>query len=200
VFELFAQADKSLERSRGGLGIGLAVVRKLVELHRGSITVTSLGLGRGSEFTVRLPALEGNGPAGLEATERRPGETGTPSLRILVVDDNVDTATGMATLLQLAGHEVQVAHEGRAAVEVARTFRPRVLLLDLGLPGLSGYEVATQLRNEGCCRDSVFVAVSGYGQEQDRERSQAAGFDHHLAKPVDLESLRTVLAAIRRGG
>jgi two-component system CheB/CheR fusion protein len=194
VFELFAQADKSLERTHGGLGIGLAVVRKLVELHGGSITATSSGLGQGSQFTVRLPTQEEDTRAEPAATERRPDEQAAHPLRILVVEDRVDIASGMATLLQREGHGVQIAHDGHTAVELARALRPDVLLVDLGLPGLSGYEVTARLRGEACCRESVFIAISGYAQEQDRERSRAAGFDHHLAKPVDLGKVRALLS------
>lgn len=193
VFELFSQVDKSLERSRGGLGIGLSVVRRLVEMHGGTVSASSAGLSKGSEFTVRLPALP-DSPLSETAERDTADMVGTASSRILVVDDSVDTALSMAKLLRLAGHEVETAHDGHTAIEVASSFRPEVLLLDLGLPGLSGYEVAAALRRAECCDRSTFIAASGYGQTQDRERSRAAGFDYHLAKPIDLDSLRELIA------
>ena len=196
VFELFSQVDKSLDRTRGGLGIGLSVVKKLAEMHGGSVWASSEGLGKGSEFAVRLPALdESTHPQGEET--RRAEETGTPPRRILVVDDNVDAAVGLARLLRFAGHQLEIAHDGNAAIALADRFRPDVLLLDIGLPGLSGYEVASQLRTHESCRECLFIAVSGYGQEQDRERSRAAGFHHHLAKPVDIDLLIDLIASPR---
>ena len=191
AFELFAQADKSLDRSRGGLGIGLSVVKRLVEMHAGTVWAESDGLGKGSRFAVRLPALKG-GEGHAPQPEAPPGET--KPQRILVVDDSVDTAIGMMKLLRIAGHEVEIVHDGNEAIEVARTFRPHVILLDIGLPGLSGYDVAARLRNEDCCRHSVLIAASGYGQEQDRERSRAAGFDHHFAKPIDIDLLISIIS------
>jgi len=195
VFELFAQAEKSLDRARGGLGIGLSVVKKLVEMHGGTVEATSAGLGRGSEFSVRLPALREQSQA---ATEMPPRLGETQSRRILVVDDSVDTAVGMAMLLRMVGHEVEIAHDGHAAVEAARAFLPEVLLLDIGLPGLSGYEVAAMLRGDVVFKGSVFIAASGYGQEHDRERSRASGFDHHISKPVDFDLLVELIATPRR--
>jgi signal transduction histidine kinase len=187
MFRLFAQGDRSLARSEGGLGIGLTVVRKLAEMHGGSVVAWSDGPGKGSEFTVYLPrAREAAGPGPEEGRAPRPAGKGA---RILVVDDNVDTALGMARLLRLLGNEVVTVHDGPAAIEKARTFRPAFVLLDIGLPGLDGYEVAATLRGEDHHQDAVIIAVSGYGQEEDRRRSRAAGFDHHLVKPVDFDSL-----------
>ena len=191
MFELFAQGDRSLARSEGGLGIGLTVVRKLVELHGGTVTAQSEGLGRGSEFTIRLPATA-------ERAEKKPSPA-TPAgvegrrARILVVDDNVDTARGMARLLKLQGHDIRTAHSGPDALEAAREHRPEFVLLDIGLPGMDGYEVASRLRREDFGKGVMIVAVSGYGQEEDRRRSREAGFDHHLIKPVDPDALMALL-------
>ncbi len=192
VFELFAQVDKTLDRARGGLGIGLAVVKKIVEMHGGSVTASSAGLGKGSEFSIRLDALNDRAPS--RGQERGQGGAAL-TRRILVVDDSVDTAIGMARLLRMAGHEVEIVHDGNAAIETARAFHPEVLLLDLGLPGLSGYEVAAILSKEPEFKDSIFIAASGYGQDQDREQSRAAGFDHHVAKPVDFDLLTDLIAS-----
>jgi CheY-like chemotaxis protein len=191
IFDLFAQGDRTMARSEGGLGIGLTLVQKLTEMHGGSVTAASEGRGKGSEFTVRLPALE-------EPAARKPRTWGTlprvarPSSRVLVVDDNVDSALGLSRLLKLLGHEVQVAHDGPAALEEARAHRPEVVLLDLGLPGMDGYEVAQRLRAEECCKDALIIAVSGYGRPEDLRHSKEAGFDHHLVKPVDYEVLMTL--------
>jgi CheY-like chemotaxis protein len=145
-----------------------------------------------------LPALkEAKRHSGGDAVLQR-GESGAKSRRILVVDDSLDTAIGMARLLRIDGHEVEIAHDGHTAIEAALSFGPEVLLLDLGLPGLSDYEIADRLRNEDACRNAVFIAISGYAQEQDRGRSQAAGFDHHLAKPVDFTSLRALISTPTR--
>jgi PAS domain S-box-containing protein len=188
VFDLFAQGDRTSARSEGGLGIGLTLVQKLAEMHGGTVTAKSEGTGKGSEFTVRLPALK-------EAATRKASPKGTlprvarQASRVLVVDDNRDTATSLAKLLKLLGHDVQMAHDGLTAVELARTHRPEIVLLDIGLPGMDGYEVAKQLRREEFCKDSLIIATSGYGQEEDRRRSQEAGFNHHLVKPVDFDAL-----------
>jgi PAS domain S-box-containing protein len=196
MFELFAQGDRSLARSEGGLGIGLTVVKKLVEMHGGIIVAKSDGPGKGSEFTIRLPAVakprEGSSdPSSPEARKIK-------MARILVVDDNVDTARGMARLLKILGHEVATAHNGFEAIHLARSTSPDFILLDIGLPGMSGYEVAAQLRREECCRGAVIVAVSGYGQEEDRRRSKQAGFDFHLVKPLDHDALLALLAGSGR--
>lgn len=193
VFELFAQADRSLDRSAGGLGIGLTVARRLAEMHGGSITATSAGLGLGAEFTVRLPTV----PAPVESEAPRPADTApVTAQKILVVDDNRDTAHAAALLLEASGHEVQTAHDGPTALEIARQFRPQSILLDIGLPGLNGYEVARTLRSEGF-EQTTIVAISGYGQAEDRQRSREAGFDHHLVKPVNHRVLLDVLRAGR---
>jgi PAS domain S-box-containing protein len=183
MFELFAQADRSLARSEGGLGIGLTLVRSLAELHGGTVTATSGGPGKGSEFVVRLPAAQRQTPAA-PGLKGGPADSLTRRFRVLVVDDNVDTAAGMAKLLKLSGHDVRIAHSGEEALKAAHEHRPEVLLLDIGLPGMDGYELASRLRQEECGRDAVLIAVSGYGEEQARHRSEKAGFNHHLVKPV----------------
>ncbi len=193
MFELFAQGDRSLARSEGGLGIGLTVVKKLVELHGGTVTAASEGPGKGSEFTIRLPAAAR--PDASEATPVEPTKPEGRASRVLIVEDNVDTARGMARLLTLIGHEVATAHDGFAALDVARRFAPECILLDIGLPGMDGYEVASRLRREECCKDALIVAISGYSQDEDRRRSKAAGFDHHLIKPLDHDALLALLSA-----
>ena len=195
MFELFVQADRSLARSEGGLGIGLTLVRSLAELHGGSVAATSDGPGKGSEFLLRLPAVRppaGSGPG----SETGPEEGPPRSSRVLVVDDNADSANGMARLLKLSGHVVRVAHSGPDALASAREHRPEVVVLDIGLPGMDGYEVAARLRREECCQGAVIIAVTGYGEEQARGRSQAAGFDHHLVKPVNFEKLLSVMERV----
>jgi PAS domain S-box-containing protein len=194
VFELFAQADRTIDRSQGGLGIGLTVARKLAEMHGGTVTAYSEGVGKGAEFTVRLPLSEA---AGKDDAMRGAGPSAAGAkLRLLVVDDNRDMAQAEALLLQKHGHEVAVAHDGEAAIQVAKEFQPHAILLDIGLPVLNGYDVAAQLRRDGFARHPL-IAVSGYGQADDRERSRKAGFDYHLVKPVDVQSLMAILAQVR---
>jgi signal transduction histidine kinase/CheY-like chemotaxis protein len=192
VFDLFTQAQRTLDRSQGGLGLGLTLVRRLVAMHGGSVEAASDGPGRGSEFTVRLPLLA---PRALDcdaANATRP--TAVPNARrILVVDDNVDAADSLATLLRLTGHDVSTAYSGPDALHAARERRPEVVLLDIGLPGMSGYEVAGRLRELPGLERAVVVAVTGYGQDEDRKHSQQAGFDLHLTKPVSLDELRSAL-------
>jgi PAS domain S-box-containing protein len=194
MFQLFAQGDRSLARSEGGLGIGLTLVRSLAELHGGTVTATSGGTGKGSEFVLRLPAAQGLTPA---AAVPAGGPAGSPvrRLRVLVVEDIVDTAKGMAELLKLADDDVWVAYSGEEAILAAREHRPEVILLDIGLPGMDGYELASRLRQEECGRDTVLIALSGYGGDEALRRSQEAGIDHHLLKPVDFDAL---LALINR--
>jgi len=193
MFELFAQGDRSLARSEGGLGIGLTLVRSLAEMHGGSVTATSEGPGKGSEFMVRLPAVA----ARAEEIPRLPAKTPQANAhraRILIVDDNVDMVRGLVRLLELLGHDVQTAYDGPTAIEAARVHRPAFVLLDLGLPGMDGYQVATRLRQEQGSQDAVIIAVTGYGQEDDRCRSREAGFDHHLVKPIDRNVLVTLIS------
>lgn len=198
IFDLFMQADHSLTRSGGGLGIGLTLVRTLVEMHGGSVSVDSEGPGRGSEFCVRLPRSTRDLGAGAWATTPPPSPE-SAALRILVVDDNADSAESLAVLLGLRGHEVHTAQDGAAAISIASTLVPQLVLLDIGLPGIDGYEVARRLR-ETCSGGEamVLVAVTGYGRPEDVQRALAAGFDHHLMKPVDLVSLMAVVQQGRR--
>lgn len=192
IFDLFTQADNSLDRAEGGLGIGLTLVKRLVELHGGTVEARSDGEGKGSEFVVRLPhafarsAEPDRGPAAREAP--------SGSLRVLIVDDNIDAAESLAALLRLSGHEPRSAYGGPAALEAARSFRPQAILLDLGLPGLDGYEVARRLRADPLTAHCLLVAVSGYSQPEDQARAREAGFNHHLAKPADLAALHRILS------
>jgi PAS domain S-box-containing protein len=193
IFEPFMQVDHSLDRSQGGLGVGLTLARSLVEMHGGTLTAFSEGLGRGSEFVVWLPIrrepVASPDPEG-GAGERKGGRQGR---RVLVVDDNRDSAESIALLAEIWGHEVRTALDGPSALDIAAAYRPEVILLDIGLPGMDGYEVARQLRQRQG-GDPVLVAMTGYGMEEDRRRSREAGFDHHLVKPVDPEGLRVLLA------
>ena len=181
IFDLFTQAERSLDRSQGGLGIGLALVQRLVEMHGGTVAASS-ALGQGSEFVVRLPVVPPPEPQPPSPPTEKAQPTG-PSLRVLVVDDNVDTVTTLAMLVQESGHDVRTAYDGSAVLEAALDYRPNVVLLDIGLPGLDGFEVAKRLRQQPALQNVVLVAMTGYGQESDRQRSQEAGFDHHLVKP-----------------
>jgi PAS domain S-box-containing protein len=195
VFEMFAQVDTSLERSRDGLGIGLTLVKTLVELHGGSVVARSDGPGRGSEFTVRLPVVDDVRPA--EPVPEAAAAGIAPARRVLIVDDNVDGAESLALLLRFAGHVIEVAHDGEAALAVAGHFRPEVALLDIGLPGLNGYEVCQRLRREPWGQAMTIVALTGWGQDDDRRRSSDAGFDRHMVKPVDPPALLELLARVR---
>jgi signal transduction histidine kinase/ActR/RegA family two-component response regulator len=191
IFDLFAQGRRSLARSEGGLGVGLTIVKKLVKLHGGSVLARSEGPGRGSEFTVRLPAAEPQPPEPTPppaAPARRKGQ------KILIVDDNRDMARGLARLLTLLGHEVELAFDGPEGIASARAHRPEVVLLDIGLPHLDGYQVARRLRQEEGLVRALIIAISGYAQEDDRRRSREAGMDHHLAKPVDLKTIAGLIA------
>lgn len=196
VFDLFTQGERTLDRSQGGLGIGLALVRRLVELHQGRVEAQST-LGQGSEFVVRLPLGPSHEPTPptLALESARPPTTAT-ALRVLVVDDNEDMALSTAMLLQAAGHQTRLAHSGLEALDVARDYQPDLAILDIGLPGIDGYEVARRMRQQPGLHRVVLLAMSGYGQPSDFERSHAAGFDHHLVKPVPLAKLLEVLASV----
>jgi CheY-like chemotaxis protein/two-component sensor histidine kinase len=187
VFELFAQLNRSYERSDGGLGIGLTLAKRLVELHSGHIEAHSDGLNHGSEFAVRLPTI---GAPAAPAPSVLPSEPANPnSRRVLIADDNQDAAVSLSLLLQAMGHETRVAYDGLEAVEAAEAFRPDVVLLDLAMPKLDGYEVARRIAQRAWARSTSLVAVTGWGQDADRQRSREAGFHQHLVKPVDLEAL-----------
>ena len=194
IFDLFTQAERSLDRSQGGLGIGLCLVQRLVELHGGTVEANSV-VGQGSEFVVRLPLLLASmtpsPSAFIEPTN--PNQAGCT---VLVVDDNVDSAQSLAMLLEVSGHVVRVAYDGPTGLEAALADRPDVVLLDIGLPGLTGIEVAKRIRREPTLETSVLIAVTGYGQQEDRQRSRDAGFDHHLAKPADFAELQRILARV----
>ncbi|MEO6461496.1 MAG: response regulator, partial [Candidatus Eisenbacteria bacterium] len=194
VFDMFAQEERASDHSQGGLGVGLSLVRKLVELHGGTTQAISPGVGYGSTFIVRVPChaaavatSDGNGaPPAAGASP--------PPQRILVVDDNRDAAESLALLLRLGGHQVSVAHDGPKALELAARERPGILLVDIGLPGMDGYEVCRQLRQMGLTEARI-IALTGFGQERDRQRAKAAGFDHHAVKPVAFPDLAKLLTA-----
>ena len=200
IFELFTQADRSLARSEGGLGIGLALVQRLTELHGGTVEVQSV-LGHGSEFIVRLPLPSDEKRASngeVDGVLAPPHAPLPPPLRVLVVDDNVDTVLSFSMLLQASGHEVRTAHDGLTAVQTALDDRPDVMLLDIGLPGLNGYEVAKRVRQHPQLREVVLVALTGYGQDSDRATSLQAGFNHHMVKPASFEQIKQILARVPR--
>jgi len=195
IFELFAQVDTSLERAQGGLGIGLTLVRRLVELHGGRVEARSDGLGHGSEFVVHLP---------IAAAEVRVGAEPKPAnaaarYRILVADDNQDSAESLALLLQLNGHETYAALDGKQAIEAATTLRPDVVLLDIGMPELNGYDACRTIRANFWGKNIVLIAQTGFSQPEDKRRMKDAGFDAHLVKPVDPVALMTLIASLAQG-
>jgi signal transduction histidine kinase/CheY-like chemotaxis protein len=194
IFDLFVQADNSVARAHGGLGIGLTLVRSLVGMHGGEVEAKSAGLGQGSEFVVKLPLAP---PIRSEdsalSSSSADSESGAPKWRILVVDDNADAADSLAILLELGGSDVQVAHDGLAALAIAETLRPDIIFLDIGMPQMDGYEVARRIRSTTSLDGVLLVALTGWGQEDDRRRSAEAGFDVHLVKPVEPTALETVL-------
>jgi CheY-like chemotaxis protein len=184
VFGMFTQMDRSLERVHSGLGIGLSLVRAIVELHGGSVAAESGGLAQGSTFTVRLPVVAGDRPATIESTKTAAMQT-DKKCRVLVIDDNLDAARMLALLLGMSGCEVRTANDGLEALEAAGAFQPDLAFVDLGLPKLNGYEVARRIREMPGGAKITLVALTGWGQEEDRRRTQEAGFDHHLVKPAD---------------
>jgi two-component system CheB/CheR fusion protein len=195
IFEMFTQIDRSLDRSQGGLGIGLTLVKRLVEMHGGSVEAYSDGQGLGSEFVVRLPMLIEKPQT--KTPEPTAEQTPAAAHRILIVDDNRDAATSLAMLLKMTGNETQTAHDGLAAVETAATFRPDVVLLDIGLPKLNGHDACRRIREQPWGKNMVLVALTGWGQDEDRRQSKDAGFDHHMVKPVDFADLMSLLAELK---
>ncbi len=202
VFDLFAQSRRSLDRSYGGLGIGLTIARQLVELHGGRIEAHSEGIGKGAEFVVRLPALEPVAEAVSARDSSKAGSSTTPATqnraRVMVVEDNLDIAESLAMLLESHGHEVRVVNDGGAALDEAQVNVPDVILVDIGLPDMDGYEVARRMRQHPRLKGIVLVALTGYGRDQDRQQSRAAGFDYHMVKPVNLDMLQEFLARVGR--
>ena len=196
VFEMFKQFDSGVTHAHGGLGIGLAIAKRLVELHGGTIAAASDGPGRGSTFTVRLPALSPPSASQVDMRAEAPAGAATPR-RVLIAEDHKDSAASLARLLEILGNDVRVAHDGEQAIALAREFRPDVMLLDIGMPKVDGYEACRRIRAEACGKAAMIVALTGWGQEADRQRSRDAGFDHHLVKPVEFGALEAVLAAKR---
>ncbi len=197
IFDMFAQVDRRLERAHGGLGIGLTIVKSLVEMHGGTVEAQSEGHGRGSEFIVRQPIATGSAQ---ETSPAAPAEEPFPTIsrrRILVVDDNQDAASSLATLLNVLGHDTRVAHEGEQAIEIAARDQPEIVLLDIGMPRMSGYEVCRRLRELPTGNDMTIVAVTGWGQESDRQKSVEAAFDGHMVKPVEPRELLKLLAGFQ---
>ncbi len=196
LFDMFSQVDRSIERATGGLGIGLALVKGLTEMHGGRVEAASPGLGRGSTFIVRLPVAEP-----LQPTPVHTGEEPTAAAaghRILVVDDSVDSAVSLGRILKMFGHEVRTAHDGIEAVEAAQEFGPELILMDVGMPRLNGYEASRRIRQQPWGREVTIIALTGWGQEGDRVQSREAGCDGHLVKPVDFAELQKLLAELDR--
>ena len=195
VFDLFTQVDRHLDRSQGGLGIGLALVSKLVEMHGGTSHAASAGPGKGSAFTVSLPLVDEQGEAIRDSLQKM--QKSAAPMNVLIVDDNVDSAQTSLWMLDLMGHKATVAHDGVKALELAQAIKPDVVLLDIGMPGMDGYEVCRQLRQMPEMKNKTVIAQTGWGQESDRQKAFAAGFDHHITKPVSLDLLTQLLADIR---
>jgi CheY-like chemotaxis protein len=191
---MFTQVDRNLERSQGGLGIGLSIVKRLVEMHSGSVQARSDGHGMGSEFTVSLPVvLSVMQPQIDDDSVIRPSSR----RKILVVDDNRDAAMSLAMMLKLMGNETKTAHDGLEALDVAAAYRPEVILLDIGMPRLNGYDTARQIREQPWGKNITLVALTGWGQEEDRRKSDEAGFDSHIVKPIEPAALEKLLASLQ---
>ncbi|RZA30278.1 MAG: hybrid sensor histidine kinase/response regulator [Lysobacteraceae bacterium] len=198
VFDVFVQGAISIDRAQGGLGIGLSLVRRLVELHGGRVSAFSGGQGHGSTFTVRLPLRPGTPHARSEEHGAEGAAQAAAPLRVLVVDDNEDAAESLAALLQLLGHTTRVAHDGPEGLFLAEEFQPDLAFLDIGLPGMNGYDLAGAIRRMGTMQQVVLIALTGWGAHSDQQQSQEAGFDQHLTKPVSLEALEQALGAVAR--
>jgi PAS domain S-box-containing protein len=194
VFDLFTQAERSPDRSQGGLGLGLALVKSLVELHGGRVAVHSAGVGRGSRFVIRLPCTVEHARADADGGDGRPAQPSPASLHMLVVDDNEDAAKTLCLLLEALGHSVDAVHDARGAIAYVRAHRPRIVFLDIGLPDMDGFALAGQLRSMPEAADAVLVAVTGYGRAGDKARAREAGFDRHLTKPVKLSALLELIS------
>ena len=197
VFELFTQIDRHADRSQGGLGIGLTLVKSLVEMHGGTVHASSAGLGKGSEFVVRLPLVSDRHAVDVSQAPAISGSLLNPR-RVLVVDDNHDAAESMGILLKLLGADVHVAYSGAEALDALPTYRPDVVILDIGMPGMDGHEVARRIRRQPEFQKVTLIALTGWGQDKDRRQSQTAGFDYHLIKPADMDALQAVLAVAGR--
>lgn len=201
VFDIYTQLEPTNGHIEGGLGVGLTLAKNLVELHGGRIEARSAGPGHGSEFIVRLPMLARDGPRsqahlGNEGASHEVTQGRLDAHRILVVDDNRDAAKSLGVLLRLLGAEVNVVHNGPSALKAMTAFRPTVVLLDIGMPGMDGYQVARNIRQQDEFQDVALIALTGWGQEKDRRRSQAAGFNYHLTKPAELSALEALLASL----
>ena len=197
VFNLFTQADRTIDRAQGGLGIGLTLVHDLVELHRGSVSASSEGPGQGSEFVVRLPLVNASQTRDRQSdTCELIGPAAEDSQRILVVDDNVDSARTLALMLKAMGHDSTACHDGPSAIEIAEKLRPTLILLDIGLPGMNGYEVAKRLRTIPALMGVMIAALTGYGEEQDRRRSEEVGFDRYFVKPISFPALQELIQSL----
>ena len=194
IFEMFTQIEHSASRTQGGLGIGLTLVRSLVEMHGGKVEARSEGPGKGSEFIVRLPLNDNPTTEVVGHSMRHFGQLS--SKRVLVVDDNRDAADSLGKLLNLAGAEARAVYNGFAALDVLPSYQPAVLLVDIGMPDMDGYELARRVRQLPDCGDLTLIALTGWGQAEDRQRSQAAGFDFHLTKPADFSTLRNLLDSL----
>jgi two-component system CheB/CheR fusion protein len=194
VFDLFTQAERTLDRAQGGLGIGLTLVRRLTELHGGRVEARSDGLGKGAEFVVYVPAAAAAEPSG--DSPRAPVQHATA--RVLLVEDNPDAAETLRMLLELLGHRVNVVHDGLSALAAAESNLPDVMLIDIGLPGMDGYELARQVRGKPALASIMLIALTGYGRDEDRDRATSVGFNYHLVKPVELDVLRSLVARADR--
>jgi CheY-like chemotaxis protein len=197
AFDMFYQADASLERSHGGLGLGLSLVRSVVELHGGTVEGFSAGPGKGSEFVVRIPAQAAPTTSQPRPPAAEAGKAAAPR-RVLVVDDNRDAAESLAMFLQLDGHVVHTAYDGTEAIDAAESFRPEIVLLDIGMPKLNGYDVCRRIRGQEWGRNMLIIAQTGWGQEEDKRRTREAGFDDHLVKPVDPARLTKLIAEAKK--
>lgn len=195
IFDLFTQVENSLERSQGGLGIGLALVQRLVTMHGGTISVESAGAGKGSTFTLRLPTVPAPDTSETEKKSKMPGET-VSAQRVLVVDDNVDSAKTTGWMLEMLGHTYRLAHDGEEALIAAREYRPAIVLLDIGLPKMNGYDVCRTLRKDPLFENTIFIAQTGWAQKKDRTDAQEAGFNYHLVKPVDFQKFSELIEGI----